>query len=203
MSKAKSIEEKRKERKKITAEDFSPEFLVNDIIEKLTFYSYGMSYDNFYFSGISNKEKREITKNSPNHKFIWEENNTFIDPACGNGNFLVEILKRKLDLRHDPLHALNSIFGMDIMADNIRECRIRLLKVIQENKFRITPDMVKIVFMNIAHTPLHKYPNGALDYHMKFNGTIKKQTLDKWVYDAFTGRLFNEEFLEESESSED
>ncbi len=62
----------------------------------------------------------------------------FLEPACGNGNFLVKILERKLQVvtekyaKHQSewefysLNALSSIYGIDILEDNCEECRIRL-----------------------------------------------------------------------------
>ena len=64
---------------------------------------------------------------------------TFLEPACGNGNFLVEILRRKLvsvariyghDIDEYRLHmieAVTSIYGVDIQTDNVQESRKRLL----------------------------------------------------------------------------
>jgi len=65
----------------------------------------------------------------------------FLEPACGNGNFLVEILKRKLavvERRHgkpDAQHlyernsviAVTSLYGIDLLEDNVLQCRNRLL----------------------------------------------------------------------------
>lgn len=74
----------------------------------------------------------------------------FLEPACGNGNFLVEILRRKLDViwrtntmqfgrnaDHSKIdcelvQAVSSIYGIDIMQDNLEECRLRLLEIISE-----------------------------------------------------------------------
>ncbi len=65
----------------------------------------------------------------------------FLEPACGTGNFLVEILERKLDIvkkkyRHSPLDfernsilALSSIYGVDILSDNAEACRERLFNI--------------------------------------------------------------------------
>jgi len=64
---------------------------------------------------------------------------TFLEPACGNGNFLMEILRRKLtsvariygyDMTEYRLHmieAVASIYGVDIQPDNVQESRKRLL----------------------------------------------------------------------------
>lgn len=54
---------------------------------------------------------------------------TFLEPSCGTGNFLVEILDRKLKRCKDEregLKAVNSIFGVDILADNVNESRDRM-----------------------------------------------------------------------------
>ena len=54
---------------------------------------------------------------------------TFLEPACGTGNFLVEILERKFKLCEDwqdGLIALKSVYGIDIQMDNVIETRQRL-----------------------------------------------------------------------------
>ena len=65
----------------------------------------------------------------------------FLEPACGTGNFLVEILKRKLtvvenrysknqlDYERYSIIALTSIYGVDILEDNVQTCRDRLLGI--------------------------------------------------------------------------
>jgi len=52
---------------------------------------------------------------------------TFIDPACGDGQFLSEVLIRKLENGIDFETALSTIYGVDLMQDNIDLCRERLL----------------------------------------------------------------------------
>ena len=66
----------------------------------------------------------------------------FLEPACGNGNFLVEILRRKLEvirrqyqkqlseLELQTTIAMSSIYGVDIMMDNVEECCQRLLDIV-------------------------------------------------------------------------
>ena len=65
----------------------------------------------------------------------------FLEPACGDGNFLAEILCRKLavvkkkykksviDYEKNALLAVSSIYGVDILADNVAACRERLFKI--------------------------------------------------------------------------
>ena len=61
---------------------------------------------------------------------VWDNiESTFLEPTCGNGNFLVEIFARKLERcknERDGLKALASIVGLDILDDNITESRNRL-----------------------------------------------------------------------------
>ena len=51
---------------------------------------------------------------------------TVLEPACGTGNFLVEILKRKLSIGMTETEAAETLFGIDILADNIEESIQRL-----------------------------------------------------------------------------
>lgn len=65
----------------------------------------------------------------------------FLEPACGNGNFLAEILRRKLavvksrygknaaDYERYAVIAVTSIYGVEILADNAQECRERLYDI--------------------------------------------------------------------------
>jgi hypothetical protein len=68
----------------------------------------------------------------------------FLEPACGSGNFLVEVLRRKLaaverkfgqsafERRHYALLALMCIYGIELLPDNIAECRANLLEILAE-----------------------------------------------------------------------
>jgi hypothetical protein len=52
---------------------------------------------------------------------------TFLEPSVGDGNFLSEILIRKIKNGIDLATALSTIYGVDIMQDNVDLCRERLL----------------------------------------------------------------------------
>lgn len=66
----------------------------------------------------------------------------FLEPACGHGNFLTEILRRKLrvverryskspvEYERYTLLAVGSIYGIDILEDNVIECRGRLFGIV-------------------------------------------------------------------------
>ena len=68
----------------------------------------------------------------------------FLEPACGSGNFLVRVLQRKLaaveikfgksdfEKRHYSLYALMCTYGIELLPDNIAECRANMLDVLAE-----------------------------------------------------------------------
>ncbi len=57
----------------------------------------------------------------------WEEGKTYLDPSAGNGQFLAAVLIIKQSLGHrDPL---DSVYGIELMQDNVDECRQRLILI--------------------------------------------------------------------------
>ena len=111
------LEHKRKSRRKETAEDFTPEPLVNEMLNKLP-------------------------------QEVWNDpNKTFLDNSAGNGNFLVVILRRKLAAGHPPLQALSTIYGVELMPDNVEEMKDRLLVELPT----LTPEEVKKARKIIDH----------------------------------------------------
>ncbi|WP_273384563.1 SAM-dependent DNA methyltransferase [Enorma phocaeensis] len=69
----------------------------------------------------------------------------FLEPACGDGNFLAEVLRRKLDVVRTRYRrslfeyekytfvAVGSIYGVDILSDNTQECRERLFDIVEND----------------------------------------------------------------------
>lgn len=68
----------------------------------------------------------------------------FLEPACGSGNFIVNVLRRKLaaverkfgksdfEKRHYALLALMCIYGIELLPDNIAECRANMLEILAD-----------------------------------------------------------------------
>src|SRR5436309_2932159 len=66
----------------------------------------------------------------------------FLEPACGSGNFLVEVLQRKLaavelkfsksefESHHYALLSVMCIYGIELLPDNIADCRAHMLEVL-------------------------------------------------------------------------
>ena len=92
-----------KERIDQTGEVFTPTPLVNEILDQLP-------------TGLF----KDSTK-------------TFCDPSCGDGQFLIEVLKRKLVNGSTAWEASKTIYGVDIMEDNVELCRKRLRKILSEH----------------------------------------------------------------------
>ena len=89
---------------------------------------------------------------------------TYIDPCCGDGQFLGEVLIRKVGNGIDFEQALSTIYGVDIMQDNVNLCRERLLC---DRK-----DLQHIVNKNIVCAD-------ATRYHYRFDETPPYQTLSE------------------------
>lgn len=68
----------------------------------------------------------------------------FLEPACGTGNFLAEVLRRKLaivekrykkgqlEYERYALVAVSSIYGIDILEDNVKECQANIFEIFNE-----------------------------------------------------------------------
>jgi len=89
--------EREKVRVKATGEVFTPTTLVQEILDQL-----------------------------PNSTFT-DPTKTVLDPSCGDGQFLGEVLIRKIENGIDFETALSTIYGVDLMEDNVGLCRERLL----------------------------------------------------------------------------
>lgn len=90
------------------------------------------------------------------HDAASEIEATVLEPACGNGNFLIEILARKQEaisrmpaplsiVERDTLKAVASIYGVDIQKDNVLECRERLYQQAVGKSVHWTPVFCKLL----------------------------------------------------------
>ncbi len=97
--------------------------------------------DRAYMSGIQRDQTRvkatseiftptelvqEVLDKLPPNEFT-DPSRTFLDNSCGDGQFLSEVLIRKVQNGIDFADALGSIYGVDMMIDNVQLCRERLL----------------------------------------------------------------------------
>lgn len=102
-------------------------------------------------------------------KKISDIDTTVLEPACGTGNFLIEILDRKLKNckdKMDVIKTLQSIYGVDILADNVVESRKRMFELV-----------VKVVLeQNIIEGDFLKV---CLDLDKYFNNWGRKDEMDR------------------------
>jgi hypothetical protein len=103
---------------KQTAEVFTPTPLVQEMLDKL--------------------EQQDLT-------LFSDPTKTFLDNSCGDGQFLSEVIIRKIERSGCSLEqALQTTYGVDLMEDNIIECRKRLAGP------NPTPEILEIVTKNIV-----------------------------------------------------
>tara|TARA_R110000868_G_scaffold214327_1_gene464400 strand:- start:54 stop:491 length:438 start_codon:yes stop_codon:yes gene_type:complete len=98
---------------------------------------------------------QEVLDSLPEEQFT-NPIKTFLDPACGDGQFLGEVLIRKMENGSTFEQALSTIYGADLMQDNVELCRERLLCGRE--------DLRHIVEQNIVCAD-------ALRYHYRFDGS--------------------------------
>ncbi len=92
----------------------------------------------------------------------------FLESACGDGNFLTQILRRKLaavelkyaksefERQHYALLALMCIYGIELLPDNIAECRANLLEIFAEY-LNLAPadDLYRAAFLVLSQNLVH------------------------------------------------
>jgi len=84
---------------------------------------------------------------------FWINNKTFLEPSCGNGNILIKILEKKIAYGINILEAIQTIYGVDILEDNVKESRIRMFKILIENGLAQEDwgEAINILKRNIVH----------------------------------------------------
>jgi len=135
--------------------------------------------DRDYMSGVQRSQQRvkatgevftptelvqEMLDQLPQDLFT-DPSKTFLDNSCGDGQFLGEVLIRKMENGSTFEQALSTVYGVDLMPDNVAECRRRLLCG--------RTDLEHIVRTNIVC-------HDALTYDYSFNGTDLNQEDLQW-----------------------
>ena len=116
-------------RVKETAEVFTPTPLVQEMLDKLP------------------------------QELFSDSTKTFLDPSCGDGQFLSEVIIRKMERSNCTLtQALSTTYGVELMEDNVKLCKERLAGP------NPTQEIWNILDKNIVCAD-------ALTYHYRFDGT--------------------------------
>lgn len=115
----------------------------------------------------------------------------FLEPACGDGNFLAEILRRKLavcrsfvqqkkftqmEYEKNIVLAVSSIYGIEILPDNAAVCRKRLYEIVEKEYSSLFPNSTNSDCLHSIHYLLDKniILGDALNYH-------RVDEPDKWI----------------------
>mgnify|MGYP006188016555 FL=1 len=124
--------ERNKLRVKETGEVFTPTQLVQEMLDRLE---------------------------EENSELFSDSTKTFIDPSCGDGQFLSEVVIRKMERSNCTLEqALSTTYGVELMEDNVKLCKERL------GGPTPTQEILDILDINIVCAD-------ALTYHYRFDGT--------------------------------
>lgn len=138
--------ERDKLRVKQTAEVFTPTDLVIEMLDKLE------ENDNELFTNPTK---------------------TFLDPSCGDGQFLSEVVIRKMERSGCTLEqALSKTYGVELMEDNVKLCKERLAGP------NPTQEILDILDKNIVCAD-------ALTYHYRFDGTHPTASLQELKMEEF------------------
>lgn len=88
---------------------------------------------------------------------IWTDSSkTFLDNSCGNGNILLYIIRKKLDNGSTYLEALRTVYGVDLMQDNIEECYERIKALLDERNIEYDESEVDAILKHniVCHDAL-------------------------------------------------
>jgi hypothetical protein len=107
----------------------------------------------------------------------------FLEPACGDGNFLSEILRRKLkivrskyaksqlEFERFAITAISSIYGVDILKDNVGACKDRLYSIFNE--------MYESLYKNKCKEECRKSVRFILDRNILWGDALSLRTVDE------------------------
>lgn len=126
-----------KQRIRDHGEVFTPDFIVNDMLDL-----------------VKNETERIESR--------------FLEPACGDGNFLAPILERKLEVvkrkykssqvefERNALLAVSSIYGVEVLEDNVNQCKERLFNIFSSYYQSIFKKKIKLDFLEAVRFILKK-----------------------------------------------
>lgn len=167
MGDSSAVSIKSKERVQQHGEVFTPDSIVNDMLDLVD----------------DELDKEDIKK------YI---DTTFLEPSCGTGNFLIRILDRKLqavqrlneaEQEEWLVHAVSSIYGVDIQWDNVRESKQRMLDLIKSGGINV---------LDLSTRETEPWHFKKIDLTPEIE-SILKFILDKNIVnaDCLTGHVYN------------
>jgi len=119
----------------------------------------------------------------------------FLEPACGTGNFLLEILSRKLavvkanyrksqsEYERYALLAVSSIYGIDLLKDNVQECQHRLHSLLEREYKQVFKTKCKSFYLDsVAHILNQNIIQGDALTFMRVDGSNEPIVFAEWSF---------------------
>ena len=127
----------------------------------------------------------------------------FLEPACGDGNFLAEVLRRKLaqvkkrygksaaDYERNAFVAVSSLYGVDILMDNAEACRKRLFEIFSAEYAKVCKNQLNVAFLNAVRTVIDTNILCGNALSMKMVDAEQKDTDDPIIFSEWTLAMGN------------
>jgi len=132
----------------------------------------------------------------------------FLEPACGNGNFLAEVLRRKLQIvearyaksqtefERYCFTAVATVYGIDILKDNVIDCRERLFDICNNAYTRLFKAQSRNALREVVHFVLARNILWGDALSLKTVGTNPQPLVfSEWSRPRNDGRVKRREFL--------
>lgn len=82
---------------------------------------------------------------------------TFLEPTFGSGNMLICMLERRIASGIEPMQAVKTLYGVELMQDNVDLCKDRIREVLRANKVKITKQVNDIIDHNFVCSDFFKW----------------------------------------------
>ncbi len=162
-----------KERVKKTAEVFTPSHIVKDMLGDSAIKELEESLQKYPNDG---KKAEILAKLIEFRETFLDPSEKILDPAMGDGNILMEILIKRLEQGHSHKESLKTLYGVDIMPDNIIKAKERLRAGIVND-----PELEAILEKNMVCAD-------SKTYHFEFDGSNPSE--EQKAIDEFADLLF-------------
>ena len=82
---------------------------------------------------------------------------TFLEPTFGSGNMLICMLECRIASGIEPIQALKTLYGVELMQDNVDLCKDRIREVLRANKVKIDKKVNDIIDHNFVCSDFFKW----------------------------------------------
>lgn len=88
----------------------------------------------------------------------WKDpNSVWLEPTFGNGNMLICMLERRIASGVEPIQAIKTLYGVELMQDNVDLCKDRIREVLRANKVKIDKKVNDIIDHNFVCSDFFKW----------------------------------------------